>query len=308
MIVYFFLFCTVTHYSNAVLSYRSFIGITADGINRELASTVESAAFCRKYTTCKSLAIPETAILRMADSVPQDFTHHNTLQHAYLGSNDNEYKLSWREIVRGILPSLRYIMGRDSTYCDVRSSKIIVNDIPDTHANNSQHGIDPYGNDYFCRICSHELANTYFHCHGCEVLLAKDYNICIDCHKEGAYAINVAMHNWNSTTMACHFHHVGKPKRQCLYKSEHNMKCAKCSKCLYCTCTCHTVFERRYRFYSNERQRDILEKCSQLVQGDEIKYSVETEYRLNGKPMIPIALDNVDVERCSRSPCTVFRR
>jgi hypothetical protein len=268
---------------------RSFIGITAEGINRELASTLESAAFCRKYTTCKSLAIPETAILRIADSVPEDMIPHNILQLAFLGSNRTEHKLSWREILRGILPSLRYVIERDSKFYNGPSKKIIINDLPDSHVNAAHHGIDPYGNDYFCRICSHELANTYFHCNGCEVLLAKDYNICIDCYKEEAFATNVAMNQWNNASMACHFHHVGKPKRQCTSSLEHNMNCSECLKCLFCNCICHTIFQKRYRFYTEERQRSVLDCCTQLIHGDEIKYSCETECQLNGKPMIPMS-------------------
>ena len=268
---------------------RSFIGITAEGINRELATTLESAALCRKYSTCKSLAIPETAILRMADSVPIHFDRSKSLQLTHFGSNRTEYVLSWWEIVRGILPSLRYVINRDTVASsDTRSKKIIVNEFPDTHVDEA---IDPYGNDYFCNICSHELANTYFHCHGCETLLAKDFNICIGCYNDDAYAINVEMHKYSKTAMSCHLHHVGKPKVNCAHPSTHDMKCTECSKCLLCNCICHTVFQKRSRFYTEDRQRRMLDRCTELVHGCEIKYSFETECQLYGKPLVPTQED-----------------
>ena len=42
--------------------------------------------------------------------------------------------------------------------------------------------VDPFGDDYFCTLCHQELGNTYMHCSGCEALLAKDFNICVQCH------------------------------------------------------------------------------------------------------------------------------
>ena len=267
--------------------YRSFVGITAEGINRELATTLESAALCRKYSTCKSLAIPETSILRLADNVPIDLNRSMSLQYTHFGSHRSECILSWWEIVRGILPSLRYIVNRDNVdFGGGRSRKIKVSECPDTHLNEAQSGIDPYGNDYFCSICSHELANTYFHCHGCESLLVIDYNICIGCFNDGAYAINVEMHKRGNTPMACHFHHVGKPKAKCSNPAKHDMKCSECNKCLLCNCVCHTVFEKRRRFYTEDRQRNMLERCTELARDCEIKYAFETEYQLYGEPLV----------------------
>ena len=42
--------------------------------------------------------------------------------------------------------------------------------------------VDPFGNDFFCMLCHQELGNAYIHCDGCEVILQKDFNICISCH------------------------------------------------------------------------------------------------------------------------------
>lgn len=224
----------------------------------------------------------------MADSVPFDLDRSKHLQYSHFESHRTEYVLSWWEIIRGILPSVRYIINRDNfeRRSNSRSKKIMVSEVPDTHLSEAQSGIDPYGNDYFCNICSHELANTYFHCFGCESLLAKDFNICIGCYKDGAYAIDVEMHKRGNTPMACHFHHVGKPKTQCSVASKHDMKCTECNKCLLCNCICHTVFEKRRRFYTEERQYKILERCAEIAFGAEIKFSYESECQLSGEPLI----------------------
>ena len=244
----------------------------------------------------------------MAHSVPKkvDPSISKYKQATHSGSHFTEYVLSWWEIVRGILPSLRYMISRDNNDFDVhRSKKIRLIEGPDTHLNEAQNGIDPYGNDYFCNICSHELANTYFHCQGCESLLAKDFNICIGCYNDGSYKINVEMHKHGTTAMACHFHHVGKPNKQCSNPSKHNMKCTECNKCLLCHCTCHTIFQKRCRFYTKDRQREMLERCEQLINGCDIKYSRETEYQLCGKPMSPRVI-NVDADNdvlTDTTPC-----
>jgi hypothetical protein len=225
----------------------------------------------------------------MADSVPNEIDPNLSLQATHFGSHRTEYVLSWWEIVRGILPSLRYIIRRDNDFDTNRSNKIRLSELPDTHLNETQNGIDPYGNDYFCNICSHELSNTYFHCQGCESLLAKDFNICIGCYNDGSYAINVEMLKCGKKDMACHFHHVGMPKSQCSNPSKHsiNMKCTECNKCLLCHCICHTVFQKRRRFYTEDRQRKMLERCEQLIKDCDIKYSLETAFQLSGDPMIP---------------------
>ena len=236
----------------------------------------------------------------MADSVPFDTDRCKASQYTHFESHRTEYILSWWEIVRGILPSLRYIVNRGNMETNSgRSKKIRVSEFPDTHLSGAQSGIDPYGNDYFCNICSHELANTYFHCYGCESLLAKDYNICIACYNDGSSAVNVEMHRRGNTAMACHFHHVGKPKAQCSNPSKHNMKCTECNKCLNCNCTCHTVFEKRQRFYTQDRLRIMLERCTEMAIGSEIKYSFEAECQLYGEPLISISKNQVDEPKSS---------
>ena len=70
------------------------------------------------------------------------------------------YKLSTERLRKGKMPTLRAAR------------------LPDSWQNPSQAAIDPYGSDYFCKICNYELSNIYLHCDGCEMLLQKDFNIC----------------------------------------------------------------------------------------------------------------------------------
>ena len=65
--------------------------------------------------------------------------------------------------------------------------------VPESHLNPLTRPIDPFGNDYTCKICDRELANTYFHCEGCEELIKKDYNICEECFTEDRFKCNTAM-------------------------------------------------------------------------------------------------------------------
>ena len=48
---------------------------------------------------------------------------------------------------------------------------------------------DPFCIEGFeCHICKKELFNAYFHCMGCEILSANDYNVCAECFSEVVHA------------------------------------------------------------------------------------------------------------------------
>jgi hypothetical protein len=263
---------------------RSFLGYSAEGINRELATTLESAAFCRKFKSCKSLAIPETGILKLANSLPDNLNRESNMLRL-ISSSNLECSLSWWEIARGILPSLRYIVERDCSEMELPflSNRVDAADLPDTHPDSLQLATDPFGNDYFCKTCSYELANTYFHCVGCESLLAKDFNICIECHNDKAFLTNVEMHG-RATAMTSQFHHLGAPRAWCNCSSI--AQCPECRTCLSCLCSCHTKFQKRRRFYTEEQQWAMLARCAKAVKGAEVLYATETECRLHGETMI----------------------
>merc|ERR1711862_31189 len=79
-----------------------------------------------------------------------------------------------------------------------RGERVTLAKRPNSHENPQKFPVDPYGNsDFMCKLCSQELSNIYFHCDGCEQLLSKDFNICIQCYSEKTYMINYQMHPMN---------------------------------------------------------------------------------------------------------------
>jgi hypothetical protein len=54
------------------------------------------------------------------------------------------------------------------------------------------------------------------------------------------------------------------------------------------------VFEKRQRFYTADRQHIMLERCTEIIRGCEVKYSFETECQLYGEPLIPNHQNQVD--------------
>lgn len=222
-----------------------------------------------------SLAIPETAILAIAKQLPANVIP-DTSNAFVVPESNNECELSYWNLARGILPSLQYVTERDSKA--LKWNHVPVADLPDTYPNSSGISINPFSNNYFCHICSHELANTYFHCQGCEKILLKNFNICIKCFQEDAYRVNMEMNPNKVQPIASHIHHFGTPQDRCSHVSTECSECSVCGKCALGTCKCHQTFERRCRFYTVERQQAIVEHCVRVVEGNTIKYSVETEH------------------------------
>lgn len=97
--------------------------------------------------------------------------------------------------LRGILPSLRYVASQQmNAYqkaedCQGQAdAPVSIAARPNSHENPQIYPLDAFGDsDFFCRLCHKELSNVYMHCDGCEKLLSKDFNICVDCHSEGRY-------------------------------------------------------------------------------------------------------------------------
>ena len=231
-------------------------------------------------------------MLKIAFSLPDKINLDTFLHQSIFQDSSNTCEPSCWDIVRGILPSLQFIINRDQDSlkwkCKLKSN------VPDVHPNSSYSSIDPFGNDYFCKICSYELCNAYFHCNGCETILGKDFNICIECFKEDAYCKNIEMNHQNENLMSSHFHHCGRPSMKCCHPSSECLECSFCQKCLLSTCICHKSFQKRYRFYSVDQQQARLEQCQQLIHGNYVKYSIETEHRLRGEAMIPMNIKEAD--------------
>lgn len=171
-------------------------GFTSEAINRELSSMMECAALNR-YHGAQSLAIPETSVLFTAKTLLACakaahktnnecmLLRNNRVNVSSLESSYNVYP-NPMAILRGILPSLAHVVHRHQAAVD-NAKKIVaegtnstlsLKPYPDSWENCQLSAIDPYGNDYFCKLCQVELSNVYFHCNGCETLLFKDFNIC----------------------------------------------------------------------------------------------------------------------------------
>jgi len=145
------------------------------------------------------------------------------------------------------------------------------------------------------QICDHELANTYFHCAGCEKLVLKEYNICDECFTDERFKCTTAMNDDKLFDWASNLHHIGKvpkkrckacvPKKRC--KSCHHKidfpKCEICTKCTLCSSHCHWNFSKRAQFFNQKDQIELKVNCEDLVGEDEVQFAKETEWRLGNR-------------------------
>ena len=97
-----------------------FKGVTDEGINREVSSTLECARLNREHRL-QSLAIPETSLLFLAK---EKITTHQL--EAKINASNPRFKMNIprrqrksersepdaKTVLRGILPSLEYLVGR----------------------------------------------------------------------------------------------------------------------------------------------------------------------------------------------------
>lgn len=153
-----------------------FMGHTQEGTQNEVQAVLD----CEKLAfqnAVRSLATPDICLIEMAkeelarlESIPEE---------------DRYTSRSFQNLI-GIAPfvvsSLRTQLKIIQSIRGDRRSGVKIHDIPDSQKKDSS--IDAYGNDYFCKICQRELSNIYFHCEGCENLLAKDFNVCPDCYND----------------------------------------------------------------------------------------------------------------------------
>jgi hypothetical protein len=162
-----------------LLDVRMFMGVDAEGINREVSATLESAKLCRLHESSKSFAIPEAALFKMASLLLHDEDNETTTmlvaRGPHLGVGDVTCHLQRQDIARGILPSLRYLVkkellagswGMDRTEYENGVEITEAKRRPDSHLDSMYTQIEPYGSDFFCKICYQEISNTYFHCEG----------------------------------------------------------------------------------------------------------------------------------------------
>ena len=230
------------------------MGLSSSGIKQEVASMLECAKLC-KSNGLKPLAIPESAILRLAFLLLD--------KRLTPGVAKDQHHPNWLHIATGILPFLRDIVSRETG--KLKGVQKGNNTVPaDVDSDpDAEYSFNPFGSDYYCKICSSEIANLYFQCQGCRKRLHQEFNICLSCYEEKKYLINMAMKpSEPAEIMSFQDHHVvetSTPCRKC------NKNCRHCNKCLECSCRCHKILLERRRFYTKECLSKMLLSCEDIV-------------------------------------------
>jgi hypothetical protein len=292
----------------------TFRGITPEGMNREAVTMLECASLNRNHNT-QSLAIPETCVLQTAhtyvallkqkeqrqqqqqkenEPLPSSSTSFLPPSSATISANTTQPDPL--TVLKGLLPSLLHIIRRhkaaeDMARCaavktanasgEESRSRVIVALRPDTWENPQLFTVDPHGNDFFCKLCSEELSNVYLHCIGCEVLLNKDFNICVSCHSEQRYKQKINMHPLNTKNHSTinhtgNFYHCRQGRCPC----KNGPVCKACGYCCGCSCMCHERFTLRQRFMTIPREYQLLQEVQALVKDSaEAKLPMRQETR-----------------------------
>jgi len=265
-------------------------GITAEGTNREIVSILECTNLNRKHMK-QSLAIPETCILLMAQDLlkrPASSDDHTTML-PFLKPEPSlpDDKLNR---LRGLFPSLQHVVGlhEQAIHCiegkmetKTWDQELEIVRVPNTWQNPNLCTVDPYGNDFFCKLCSAELSNVYMHCVGCELLLNKDFNICICCYHEKRYKKTIRMHPLNDKRHST-VNHTGQfhfmKQKSCSCKN--GPACKNCTFCAGCSCKCHTWFTAQCRFKTIDDEKKLLKCIEDKVSSQPIRFLDETRARL----------------------------
>jgi hypothetical protein len=246
-----------------------FLGHTPTGINDEFRVCLEASTVNRSKRL-QSLAIPEASLLFLAiEYLSQLRVQMNRLQlKSFIrgeGITDKSKKSHGnckpRRILEGILSPFKImVMQHQQEYEQLlkTANDFSVQETPVAHEYRPTAPTDPFGNDYYCKICHIELSNIYLHCDGCEDILNRDYNICSICYENQLY-MNIhgnpsKSEAWTNVT------HVGISSRSCTgHKNSRQVPCcSKCSQCCACSCECHTAFTLCYRFMTMEDELNLL--------------------------------------------------
>ena len=279
---------------------RMFMGITAEGIQRELSATLESVALCRENGV-KPLAIPNTAILKLAvlltktrnlpkasalltktrnlpkasalltktrnlpkASALQTKTRNLPEASALLFPSRKQLYPLRKDIVNGIFPHLQDVIHRE-TRSHV-TGFFTVNDFSINPHN--KFTFDPDGNDYYCKLCHSEIANQYYQCLGCLQHIHQEFNICYDCYEDADYRESVIM---MPRTPSEDFKDLIDPERHHgpppLDMVQCNEECIADELCDFC---CHSTFQRHLRFYSDDCVTNLINIGNKVLVGDPV--------------------------------------
>ena len=131
--------------------------------------------------------------------------------------------------------------------------------------------LPPPNSDYCCNICSAGLSNSYYHCTGCEQLLSQDLNLCSVCTDEEKFYQKIIMNPKKKMSGRSDHNHIGHRADQRDKKNNCSCRqgvCRFCSKCNACSCKCHHIFERRRRFYGQEKLDKLQHECEAIRDKD----------------------------------------
>jgi len=272
-------------------------GVTSEGICREVTATLECATLNRHHEN-QSLAIPELALLQIARTetpAAVNPARNQDLCKLYGPGNweateESGFMPRTEDILRGILPGLRYVVDQHASATQLAESssrngegpRVTIAERPNSWENPQTFSLDPYGNgDFFCKLCSKELSNVYMHCDGCESLLKKDFNICVECHSEGTFQKNIQMHPLNNKRHSM-VNHTGNfsRDRQDRCPCKNGPRCRLCDYCCGCSCKCHQRFTLHRRFFTTEDEEGLVERVIAVVGDDEVPFADEVKQRL----------------------------
>jgi len=134
------------------------MGMTAEGVNREISTSLECAYLCTKHSECKPLGIPKTALLKLAKRLPRKVEQANHEEQQLFRGVTPSYTKSrppWKEIAKGILPSLCHVVhqgsqiGYKEKYELLQNQKYLAKDcVPERNLNPLTRPADPFRNDY----------------------------------------------------------------------------------------------------------------------------------------------------------------
>ena len=263
-----------------------FQGLSATGINREVAFTVESANQCVKQKV-RCVAIPRAAVMKMADQIAELAVLDDEGEKDR--EEDSECNPSSRTIARGILPTLRHIVREEQGNIMDEATKDVE---PDCNINTlgTKGAIDPNGSNFICMICEAELYNLYCRCEGCEKILDKDYNICFRCYSNQQYMYDMDMgfdkdNDKSKIIWTSNRHHTLRAGRECSQQKCKERQCSQCKQCWRCSCMCHGIFKVHRRSYGTKRVNELIIKCKLHANNNEVPFAEATQKRLEGEKM-----------------------
>ena len=212
------------------------------------------------------------------------------------GDDDTVFYPSWKNIARGLLPSLRHVLGEEiaperDTVTKTASTDCSLRHMGDYGA------MEPHGNDYYCVVCQCEMPNLYYSCNGCEKLLDKDYKICARClgnerfNESRVMGLDKTCKDVNKINFKPLRHHcvpaLLSKKRFAFPGGCKKSTCLNGKFCNTCARVLHTTFTEHRRFHTLERLKECVQNCEDWVEDDVVPFGDETEKRLR-RQSLPI--------------------